>query len=196
MALALVAGAGVTGFWWKPWQSVTLPQSACWGELGPADYQLLAGPDGSAKASERGTLDGPVSTGVLMSSCRLVWNDRDRSSMLSVAVGSADETDGAEDPRLLGNTLQAVDFGADAQGWIAQGTGPLAVQFPCTYQGTGKTSPFIRIVVSSADLGTASTDRVRAAYAAVALKMAKAVAQRLPCSNALHLPDQVAVLPG
>lgn len=115
--------------------------------------------------------------------------------MLSVSVGSADDTDGADDPRLLGDMLRAVDFGPGAQGWIAQGTGPLAVQFACSYQSGAKASPYVRIVVSSAGLSTASTAQVRAAYAGIALKMAKAVAHRLPCGNTVQLPDQPGPLP-
>ncbi|GAB2727494.1 hypothetical protein GCM10010442_56450 [Kitasatospora kifunensis] len=200
---ALVAGAAVTGLWWKPWQSVQLPQSACWGELGPADYQVLAGPNGKAKATARGSIDGPVSNGLLLSSCRLVWNDKHHSSVLSVSLGSADNSDVADDPRLLGSSLQQVSFGPDVTGWLAPGTGPLALQFACAYQQAPaspggpvtRTSPYVRIVVSSADLGTASTGRVRSAYAGIGLKMAKAVAQRLPCGNQVRLLDQPPALP-
>ncbi|MFF7638100.1 hypothetical protein ACFZB9_33855 [Kitasatospora sp. NPDC008050] len=199
VALALVAGAAVTGFWWKPWQSVQLPQSACWGELGPADYRVLAGPDGRAKATVRGGIDGPVSKGLLLSSCRLAWNDKHHSSMLSVSIGSADNTDVADDPRLLGSTLQQVGFGPDVTGWSAPGTGPVALQFACAYQqvaGAAKPSPYVRIVVASADLSTASTGSVRAAYADIALKMAKATARRIPCTNPVRMLDQPPALPG
>ncbi|WP_327069008.1 hypothetical protein OG500_24730 [Kitasatospora sp. NBC_01250] len=195
---ALVAGAAVTGFWWKPWQSVQLPQSACWGELGPADYRVLAGPDGRAKATTRGGIDGPVANGLLLSSCRLVWNDKHHSSMLSVSIGSADGTDVADDQRLLGSTLRQVGFGPDVTGWFAPGTGPMALQFACAYQqaaAAAKPSPYLRIVVASADLGTASTGSVRAAYADIALKLAKATARRIPCTNQLRMLDQPPALP-
>lgn len=200
---ALVAGAAVTGLWWKPWQSVQLPQSACWGELGPADYGVLVSPDGKARATTRGSIDGPVTNGLLLSSCRLVWNDKHHSNVLSVSLGSADNTDVADDPRLLGSTLRQVGFGPDVSGWIAPGTGPLALQFACTYQQqptasngqTAKAAPYVRIVVDSADLSTASTGRVRAAYAEIGLKMAKALARRLPCGNQVRMLDQPPALP-
>ncbi|MCX4746678.1 hypothetical protein OG455_14315 [Kitasatospora sp. NBC_01287] len=198
LVVALVVGAGVTGLWWRPWQSVALPKSACWGELGPADYGALAGDDGAAKAADRGSIDGPVATGVVLANCRLMWSGGHRANMLTVAVGSADDSDGTEDPRLLGSTLQAVDFGPDAKGWIARGAGgPLAVQFACGYRSGGgaKASPYLRIVVSGDDLGDTSTAQVRSAYAGIALKVAKAVAHRLPCGNEPRLPAQPGFVP-
>lgn len=70
------------------------------------------------------------------------------------------------------------------------------MQFACTYpSGAVKASPYVRVVVSSGDLGTASTARVRAAYAGIALKVAKAVVSRLPCGNPVRLPDRPGLLP-
>ncbi|WP_344443834.1 hypothetical protein [Kitasatospora nipponensis] len=191
----LLAGAAVTAVWWKPWQqSVRLPQSACWGTLGPDDYRVLAGRDGTATLRTDYTISGPYPGDNPNRECFLVWNDG-RKAMLDVRIVSS--PDASEVEAFGGRPATSVDFGADGRGWISSGDGPVGVYLylTCDYRQvaskreTADPGFAIRAATNPA-LSAAPIGEVRQALVGITLKLAKGVARQMPCANSPRLVDR------
>ncbi|MDH6133130.1 hypothetical protein P3T37_002524 [Kitasatospora sp. MAA4] len=202
MVAVLAAGGVVTGVWWKPWQSVDLPDSACWGSLSTADYKALAGSSGKVGVAQDGEIDGPVAYAAFMGDCRLYEVGRAPGyDIVDVQVDSAETDAGQAYLAPFGDgTAKAVSFGADADGWITPSGSAVDAYLRCDYQAAIATketaNPFVRVLVSGTlGLSASSAAQVRQARVDIAWKMAKAVAHRLPCSNAVRFADAPPTVP-
>ncbi|MDH6112860.1 hypothetical protein P3T36_002578 [Kitasatospora sp. MAP12-15] len=202
LVAVLVVGAVVTGAWWKPWQSVKLPQSACWGALTKGDYKMLAGDDGTALLSTLGSIDGPYPGSYPTQQCDLSWNTS-HHPILTVSITPTTQNKAPKQIQLLdGGAAEPVDFGADAAGWIGTGSASVVdLYLTCDYRQAASldifVEPYVEITVAAGAGGitSASPVEVRQAIAAISLKLAKAVVQRIPCSNAVRLADHVPSVP-
>ena len=193
---AFVAVAAVVGLWWKPWQSVNLPQSACWGILSKDDLKPLAGADGTAVArisasTVVSTLKSGPDQGVLPNAqCAVWWNQNRTLLSINVDPQSAAGMQAEEDPRSL--TQAPVNLGSGVVLLWQQDA--VFVYFRCegiTWTG----SPYAEVQVDGGPFapyrqaeGHASKSEMNA-YANIALKVSRAVAKQVPCTNTLTFPQ-------
>lgn len=84
LPLAAVVGASLWA--WQPWNSVELPESACWSLVGRADLEPAAGDDGRTVVREEGD---PVG-GAKVPWCVVHWNTWYGRKLLSVGVERPD----------------------------------------------------------------------------------------------------------
>ncbi|MFC5907241.1 hypothetical protein [Streptacidiphilus monticola] len=192
LAAATAALAGVAdavGLWWKPWQSADLPGSACWGLLTAADLKPLAGADGKASTSTLHTATSGLERGGTAGQC-LVWWNRDRT-LLNVSTRAVPKSSvGGASP------VAPVTLGPGIVLYPERDA--VEVYFRCD----GTTVPGASYAEVGVDHGPYpligngdAPEKVRQAYAAVALKVSRAVARQLPCGNPLAFPDAAPALP-
>jgi hypothetical protein len=196
---AVVAVAAIVGLGWKPKQSVHLPQSACWGMLSKDDLKPLAGKNGTAVAKTTETVasvlkPGPKPPTFHDADCLVSWNRKDTLLYLDFgAISSADVQDSEE----LDRPSQAPDKLGPGITLLWQSSG-VSLSFPCT----GVTwpylySPDVQVFVGggNAPAGYKLTgaglapESAMNAYASIALKVSKAIAKQLPCTNTLTFPQ-------
>lgn len=118
--------------------------------------------------------------------------------MLTVEISPAINNNGARDVTAFaeGGSASPVNFGADGAGWVA--TGKLSVvelYLTCDYRQASTfplfAEPYLEVNVSGAvGISSAPQAQIRQAFADIALKLAKAVAHRVPCANQVRLVDQ------
>ncbi len=195
---ALVAVAAVVGLWWKPWQSVTLPQSACWGILSKDDLKPLAGADGTAVARTSGstvvsTLKSGSNQGTPPNAqCAVSWNQNRTLLSINVDPQSAADMKAAEDPGLL--TQAPVNLGSGVVLLWQQDAA--IVYFRC--EGiTWPDFPYAEVQVDGGPFALYYQAEEHAsksdmnAYANIALNVSEAVAKQVPCANTLDFPQTV-----
>ncbi|MDH6131814.1 hypothetical protein P3T37_001188 [Kitasatospora sp. MAA4] len=197
VATVLVA-AGVTTFWWKPWQSVVLPQSACWSALGPDDLRPLVGTNGTAVAYSGGGLETPMTAADpdMKDWCTVRWAG---GPVLDVNVNTTPNgISKAEDQARGWRTL---DFGPDAQGRFEDPNDILVVVLRCDYplpadKADEPADPYVLINIDGDPKESQySRTRVRQAYADIALKIARTAVTQYPCTNSVHLADKAPTVP-
>ncbi|WP_181799303.1 hypothetical protein [Kitasatospora acidiphila] len=196
----VIAATVVVGAWWRPWRAVELPQSACWSVLSKPDYQTLAGDDGKATEDSIGSIDGPLQPG--SSQCYLGWSAKRRDPILTVLITSTAINSGRSTISILsGGEARSISFGPDTAGLFGDGRqSAVDLVLRCDHQQAGasgsSSSPYVEISVTGAsDVPVAPRSQVRQTYANIALKLAKAIVRRLPCTNNVQLADQAPVLP-
>ncbi|MFE7189429.1 hypothetical protein [Kitasatospora sp. NPDC057541] len=123
-ALVLIGG----GLWaWKPWQSVELPASACWGLIEREEVRPLVGDEG--KGIEREVF-GDLSGRSTRADCGISWLPG--ATVVVAWIFQIDESSYRShreqyeaDQRDL-----PIDFGAGVAGWLDDGLQPM-LMFPC-----------------------------------------------------------------
>ncbi|MFF2348771.1 hypothetical protein ACFVVL_03200 [Kitasatospora sp. NPDC058115] len=128
-ALVLIGG----GLWvWKPWQSVELPASACWGLIERDQVRPLVGDDGKGHETE---VIGDLSGRSSHAQCGIAWQPG--YTAVVVNVFQTDERsyrsdlemyDAAPDPGR--SRYLPIDFGTGVKGWLQEGLQPV-LTFPC-----------------------------------------------------------------
>ncbi len=192
---AVVAVAAVVGLWWKPWQSVTLPQSACWGMLSKDDLKPLAGVDGTAVAQSGSTTPlstlkaGPYPPSSLSTAeCGVSWNRS--GSLLGVTV-YPESTEGMQtSERELGMAARSTFPGPGtvfSKGRVA------VVFFHCEGVTTSYGEPYSNVQVSVVGgvTGGGASESLTNADAHIAFKLSEAIAKQVPCTNTLDFPQTV-----
>ncbi|MFE4977754.1 hypothetical protein ACFRAR_37330 [Kitasatospora sp. NPDC056651] len=199
VALAVAAAVG-GGLWaWKPWQSVELPQSACWGALGANDLKPLTGPDGKAveprPAREIATPMKPNS-GSRDSRCLVMWPNA--AILLEVDVRPARPPIDAyrTSDESLGS-LTPLDFGPGTTGWVVgsknvDGEASVRLYVPCDFDAPRDDSDqpppkYFGVLVSGDVVDGASPGKAHQAYADIALKIGRAAATAYECRNTVTL---------
>ncbi|MFD4657011.1 hypothetical protein ACFWP2_15455 [Kitasatospora sp. NPDC058444] len=189
------------GLWaWKPWRSVELPESACWGVLGANDLKRLAGPDGKATepepSREIATPAKPVS-GSRESRCRVMWTGA--AILLDAEVRPArDRIDADRGNDAGGGSVTPLDFGPGTTGWVVSsknvdGHASVRLYVPCDYDAPKEDSDqpppkYLGVLVSGDVVHGASSAEARQAYADIALKVGGAAATAYECRNTVTLP--------
>ncbi|MFJ8434804.1 hypothetical protein ACIQ9P_26235 [Kitasatospora sp. NPDC094019] len=183
IGLPLLVAAGASAWLWKPWQSVELPESACWSMVTKEDLKPLAGDDGTAHVVERGDLSGKPS-----GSCAVRWNGPKGRALLNVSVLRVSEhvytsvqndtLDPGRDghPRLLA-------FGAGAGGVITSDSN-VDLVLRCSESTADSTDgpSYRQVVVSGAPAnGTSGAVAVREAHVRLAWHIAAAAIDREGC---------------
>lgn len=166
-------------------------------------WSVLAGDDGKAIDSLDGQpIDGPQHDDFLRSLCSLAWSTKRRDPILTVLVASAPTSDGRSTVSVLGGgAARPISFGPDGIGLFGDGKNSVVdLVMPCEFQTSAafgrSISPYMEVSVSgSSDIPTAPRSQRRQAYADIALKIAKAVVQRVPCESPVHLVDRAPTLP-
>lgn len=196
VALAVVAAVG-GGLWaWKPWQSVELPKSACWGVLDANDLKPLAGPDGKATEPTPSRRIATPASGSRDYRCLVSWPDA--TILLDVDVRPARDRIDADRKNDAGSgAVTPLDFGADTTGWItasriAPGNAAVRLYVPCDYDAPKDDSDqpppkYIGVLVSGDTVHGASLDKAHQAYADIALKIGRAAATAYECRNTVTL---------
>ncbi|MFE6054716.1 hypothetical protein ACFQ6N_28510 [Kitasatospora sp. NPDC056446] len=195
LAVAAVVGGGLLV--WKPWQSVTLPEHACWSVLGKDDLKPIAGPDGTVREpvpSEHIATPTKSENASTRSSC-IVW--REKGYLLDIDIKPAwagIDADRAEDARA--GKVTPLDLGAGAVGWVGvsdenrRQTARLYVR--CDFEmrsDYGRPAPqYFDVRVTGDVVDGTSPARVRQAYADIALKVGRAAATAYECRNTAQLP--------
>ncbi|MGF1425102.1 hypothetical protein [Kitasatospora sp. LaBMicrA B282] len=195
---AVLVAAGVTAFWWKPWQSVVLPQSACWSVLGPDDLRPLVGTNGTAVDHSGAEIVTPMTAGLGsgQSYCAVRWAG---DSVLEATVQPS--RNGLAMSGVQSRGGHALDFGPDAQGWIDDQHDILEFYLRCDFQvpaewADGPATPYVWITIDGAPEDSQySLTRVRQAYADIALKIARTVVTQYQCTNPVHLADKAPTVP-
>ncbi|MFE7529762.1 hypothetical protein ACFU7Y_29220 [Kitasatospora sp. NPDC057542] len=199
VALAVAAAVG-GGLWaWKPWQSVELPQSACWGVLDANDLKPLAGPDGKAveprPAREIATPMKPAS-GSRDSRCRIMWPGA--TILLDAEVRPArDRIDADRRNDASGGSATPLDFGPGTTGWVVDsknvdGNASVRLYVPCDFDAPRDDSDqpppkYFGVLVSGDVVDGASLGKAHQAYADIALKIGRAAAVAYECRNTVTL---------
>ncbi|MCC9306847.1 hypothetical protein LN042_06965 [Kitasatospora sp. RB6PN24] len=195
---AVLVAAGVTAFCWKPWQSVVLPQSACWSALGPDDLRPLVGTNGTAVALTGSVVHAPLTADIAsqMESCGVRWAG---GPVLEVNVKPS--VDGLSMSGFNATGYRALDFGPDGQARIDDRYDTLNFYLRCDLQipvdrADQPASPFVWISIDGDPRQSQySRTRVRQAYADIALKLARTVATQYQCANTVHLADKAPTVP-
>ncbi|MGC0312489.1 hypothetical protein [Kitasatospora acidiphila] len=202
LALILAAALTISGsIWWfdRPSQSVSLPPNTCWGELTQADYSILAGRSGKATPVNDGSIDYAIGDAPV--ECGLMWSTQRIGGMLAVEINRGNGT-GYDNAQFEMTTRKAgtphpVNFGPEIEGWYGDGNRSATLLYlRCDYPGATDPNPVVAITVTGAiGLSAAPRAEVRQAYADISLKIAKAIARRIPCKNNVPLPDKAPILP-
>lgn len=192
VAAAVAVGAAVV-LVLKPWQSVDIPDSACWGTLSRADLVPVAGADGKM------IVDSPQSlTGLFhlqgLGMCEAQWNGS--QSLFSAFVTPAAPEDiktYAPQPSVETRWSPQVNAMSSPNGTL--------LYYACAYPSSTdsavrKFEPYVKVFVSGATRFSSHGETVaRQAYALMALKIAKAVARQLPCTNTINFPATAPAVP-
>ncbi|WP_042365854.1 hypothetical protein [Streptacidiphilus neutrinimicus] len=195
--VVLAAGAVVVGVW-KPWHtaSVTLPQSACWGILGPDDIRPLEGTDGTATAvsltdsmvapplkSPNGHMDG-------IYACEVKWQG---AAIAEAGVSGAGD-DAITTAKSQGDPLQAIPLAPGVL--LAPNGDAVNIYFRCEGIQGGWTYGDAHAGAMHGGVNQTSfgTESERNAYANIALKIAKAAAAQIPCTNHPAFPSSAPAL--
>ncbi|MGW3233377.1 hypothetical protein [Kitasatospora sp. NPDC001095] len=199
VALAVVAAVG-GGLWaWKPWQSVELPRSACWGVLGANDLKPLAGTDGKAtepKPSREIATPAKPASGSRDSRCLVSWPGG--TILLDADVRPAhDRIDADRKNDAGGGSVIPLDFGSGTTGWITAsrivpGNAAVRLYVPCDYDapkddGDQPPPKYIGVLVSGDVVHGATLGKAHQAYADIALKIGRAAATAYECRNPVTL---------
>ncbi|MFJ9441987.1 hypothetical protein ACIRRH_08950 [Kitasatospora sp. NPDC101235] len=198
VALAVAAAVG-GGLWvWKPWQSVELPQSACWGVLSADDLKPLTGPDGKATESRPSReMYTPAKPGSSRDThCRVMWPDA--TILLDAEVRPArDRIDADRRNDANGGSVTPLDFGPGTTGWITasdtpHGEASVRLYVPCDYDAPRDDSDqpppkYFGVLVSGDVVDGASLGKAHQAYADIALKIGRAAATAYECRNTVTL---------
>ncbi len=192
---AVVVVAAVVGLWWKPWQSATLPQSACWGMLSRDDLKPLAGADGTAGVRTSGNTpvsllkSGPKPLTLPDAECAVSWNRNKTLLMVSVDPQSTADMQGAEEQGLQSQAPNNLGSGI-----LLLWQGNTVIAFFRCGGITWPDSPYAEVEVSGGSFPLSGDDQYAPksdmdAYASIALKVSKAIAKQLPCTNTLTFPQ-------
>ncbi|MFE9422769.1 hypothetical protein ACFYNO_07390 [Kitasatospora sp. NPDC006697] len=199
VGVLIAAGVGVGV--WRPWRdTVTLPPSACWGMLEKADYQPLAGSSGTATEEVDAEFHGgPYRFGIPQTQCNLLWNGKGREILDVMIQQQSADPEKSDIPEFGGGKPHRWDFGADAIGWTGDSKVPVVELFlRCQYATAADAppiQPYVQLrVMASEGVASAALPEVRQALADVSLKLAKTLAQRIPCSNSVQLADRAPVI--
>ncbi|MFE4519210.1 hypothetical protein ACFRMQ_34090 [Kitasatospora sp. NPDC056783] len=200
VALAVAAAVG-GGLWaWKPWQSVELPQSACWGVLDASDLKPLTGPDGKAfEPRPVREIDTPAkpTSGSRDTHCLVMWPGA--TILLDAEVRPARDRIDADRRNDAGDgPVIPLDFGPGTTGWvvtadrIAPGNTTVRLYVPCDYDAPRDDSDqpppkYFGVLVSGDVVDGASPGKAHQAYADIALKIGRAAATAYECRNTVTL---------
>ncbi|MDH6114345.1 hypothetical protein P3T36_000746 [Kitasatospora sp. MAP12-15] len=195
---AVLVAAGVTAFWWKPWQSVVLPQAACWSALGPDDLRPLVGTNGTAVALSGSSVRAPLTAfgAAQMESCGVRWAG---GPVLEVDVKPS--VDGRTMSGSYATGYRALDFGPDGQGRIDDKYDTLEFYLRCDFKArvdmaSDPATPYVLITIDGDPKESQySRTRVRQAYADIALKLARTAVTQYQCTNSVHLADKAPTVP-
>ncbi|MFJ2867641.1 hypothetical protein [Kitasatospora sp. NPDC087314] len=191
IGLPVVAAAGVGAWVWKPWQSVNLPESACWSVVTKADLKPLADDDGTATVDSSGDLSGRMP----YPDCRIYWNGAKHKPLLSVTVLHPSDTVynhvlGLGKP---GTPLdpRPIELGAGVTGWITRDAN-VDLVYRCDAADAAD-SPFREILVSGGPVsGDSHSASVREAHVGLAWRTAAAAIRAEGCRSAALVASQPA----
>ncbi|MFF1904366.1 hypothetical protein [Kitasatospora sp. NPDC058218] len=195
-ALALVlAAAGLLQ--WKPWQSVDLPDSACWGLLTHDQVRPLVGDDG--KGTEWST-GGDLSGKTPDVTCAIAWQPKGGEPAVQIEVRQENEGEhrsGLEDltRKVSGGQARQLDFGSGTDAWLRLGFFP-TVLLRCDGRHQAKPDAVYRRIDISGDLTLSGlSDQERAqAFVDLAHRTAQEIVRQEGCTE-VHLPDRAPTVP-
>ncbi|RKT19556.1 hypothetical protein BX285_4023 [Streptomyces sp. 1114.5] len=199
-AVALVVAAAVGGglYVWKPWQSVDVPASACWGLLTGDQIRPLVGADGQAHEISSG---GDLSGGSQTVRCGVAWRPASGEFAVEIEVTQVLESTYQSEVRSMTSAVAAnngtttLDLGTGTSGWIYRGAAP-RVLFRCdSHRQSPADNVYREIVVSGATtLSGRPTREVVQDYADLALRTAREVVRQEGCPD-VHLVERAPVVP-
>ncbi|MBV2153142.1 hypothetical protein [Kitasatospora sp. SUK 42] len=191
LTVAAVVGGGL---WvWKPWQSVELPQSACWGVLDHEAIRPFVGNDGKAVAH----VQGDLSAANPLAECSVSWSPRGGLAAIDATVM---RTDGSlyqhDQARMADDIAQGrateVAVGDHAKAWVDSVNASLI--FPCPVPDSGRRTNVSIMVTGDPRVPARPARELVQNRADFILKLAKEVVQREGCPD-IHLVDHVTVAP-
>ncbi|MFC5661394.1 hypothetical protein ACFP3U_00200 [Kitasatospora misakiensis] len=199
-AVALVMTAAVGGgLWaWKPWQSVEVPTSACWGLLTGDQIRPLVGADGRAQEhTPRGDLSGRSE----QVSCGVTWSPTGDDFAVRIQVRQLMESSAQSQTRSMtaavaaGDGTKVLDLGTGTSAWLHLGSRPV-VLFRCDSDRQAHPEDVYREVAVSGDIwlsGRPARD-VAQDYTELALRTAKEVVRQEGCPD-VRLAEQAPAVP-
>ncbi|WP_042379446.1 hypothetical protein [Streptacidiphilus melanogenes] len=178
--------AAVVGLWWKPWQSMSLPQNACWGILNESDVRPLVGADGTvSEARDRASIaDGLKDSAGTPSGCGIEWNG---SPVLTSMVFPGNDLSVQQQRAGLIEGTQPINLGTGIV--LFRGWSGAVISFLCDGLKDGNNHGFVSVRAGSAH--GPITGAVRDDYANIALKLAKAASAQGSCANKPAFPASV-----
>ncbi|MFD4657010.1 hypothetical protein ACFWP2_15450 [Kitasatospora sp. NPDC058444] len=182
------------GLWaWKPWQSVELPQSACWGALDREAIRPFVGSDGKAEAH----VHGELSAANPLAQCSVSWLPKGGLAAIDATVMRADDSLHQIDQAHMADDIaqgRATELavGDHAQAWVAPANAWLI--FPCPVPEAGKRGYVSIMVTGDPQVPARPFRELVQNRADFILKLAKEVVQREGCSD-VHLVDHATVVP-
>ncbi|WP_037973628.1 hypothetical protein [Streptomyces sp. NRRL WC-3742] len=206
-ALALALAGGFALWSWAPWQTLELPQSACWSALSREDLKPLAAKHGKATATGAPRIQTPTSPEepvVRGTLCVVQWEPAgggDRRDLLSVEVAPAWNGVRKSSPT---DPLVPLDFGPGAEGLLSEFTGPrIELYIRCDFavrkvpgaDPNAQPARYVEVSVRGDAIEGASKARARQAYADVALKVGRVAAAEYECTNQVQLPAAAPTVP-
>ncbi|MFJ3792143.1 hypothetical protein [Kitasatospora sp. NPDC090091] len=198
-ASALVLVLAVAGLWqWKPWQSVDLPASSCWGLLTRDQVRPLVGDDG--KGTEWST-GGDLSARTPDVTCAIAWQPKGGVAAVEVKVRQENESSHRSVVEELtrkstSGEAKPLRFGDGTEAWLRLGFFP-TVLIRCDSHHQAQPDAVYRRIEVSGDLTLSDlSDQKRAqAFVDLAHRTAKEIVRQEGCTD-VHLADQAPTVPG
>lgn len=195
-AAIVVTVAGAVIYSQQPKEKLAMPDSACWGILSRADLEPVAGSDGTMIVSTDQSLTGAFHLKEL-GSCDALWSGKHDGGILFTAFAT---------PTSLKDAKTQIRPPLVETRWSPQVTAVSSLHgtelyYACAYPSSItnlllKFEPYVEVQVNgSTKISSHGATEARQAYAAMALKIAKAVARQLPCTNTINFPATAPAVP-
>ncbi|MEU3573962.1 hypothetical protein AB0E96_36950 [Kitasatospora sp. NPDC036755] len=193
VALTVVAAVG-GGLWaWKPWQSVELPQSACWGVLDREAIRPFVGSDGKAVAH----VQGELSAAEPLAECTVSWSPKGGLAAVDATVMRTDDALHQQDQARMADDIARgrateLPVGDQAKSWVDPVNASLI--FPCPVPEAGRRTNVSILVTGDPQVPARPARELVQNRADFILELAKEVVRREGCPD-VHLVDHATAVP-